>query len=59
MANTVFMGTPEYAIPSLEALCAHHRVVLVVTQPDRRRGRGRKVSYSPVKAFALEHDLPV
>ena len=59
MANIIFMGTPEYAIPSLDALCAHHRVALVVTQPDRKRGRGRKVSYSPVKAFALERDLPV
>jgi methionyl-tRNA formyltransferase len=59
MANIVFMGTPDYALPSLEALCAHHRVVLVVTQPDRRRGRGRKVSYSPVKTVALERGLPV
>jgi methionyl-tRNA formyltransferase len=59
MAKVVFMGTPEYAVPSLEALVAHHQVVLVVTQPDRRRGRGRKVSYSPVKTFAIEHDLPI
>jgi len=59
MAKVVFMGTPEYAIPSLVALNAHHQVTLVVTQPDRRQGRGRKTSYSPVKAFALEHDLPI
>jgi methionyl-tRNA formyltransferase len=59
MAKVVFMGTPEYAIPSLEALTAHHQVALVVTQPDRRQGRGRKLRYSPVKAFALERDLPI
>ena len=59
MARVVFMGTPEYAIPTLEALHAHHRVVLVITQPDRGRGRGRKVSLSPVKTFALERGLPV
>jgi methionyl-tRNA formyltransferase len=59
MVKVVFMGTPQYAIPSLEALDAHHQVTLVVTQPDRRRGRGRKISHSPVKAFALEHDLPI
>ena len=59
MAKVVFMGTPEYAIPSLEALTVHHQVALVVTQPDRRQGRGRKVSYSPIKAFALERDLPI
>jgi len=59
MATVVFMGTPQYAIPSLEALHARHQVVLVVTQPDRRQGRGRRVILSPVKTFALEHGLPV
>ena len=59
MARVVFMGTPQYALPSLRALHADHEVVLVVTQPDRRQGRGRKLVYSPVKAFALEHALPV
>ncbi len=59
MAKVVFMGTPEYALPSLKALHARHEVVLVVTQPDRRSGRGRKVGVSPVKAFALDHDLPL
>ncbi|MBN1641414.1 MAG: methionyl-tRNA formyltransferase [Anaerolineae bacterium] len=53
------MGTPEYAIPNLRALHADHEVVLVVTQPDRRQGRGRVLVHSPVKAFALEHNLPV
>jgi methionyl-tRNA formyltransferase len=59
MARVVFMGTPEYAIPSLRVLVQEHQVVLVVTQPDRRQGRGRKLAYSPVKAYALQHDLPV
>jgi len=59
MAKVVFMGAPEYALPSLEVLHDQHEVVLVVTQPDRRSGRGRKVSFSPVKAFALDHDLPL
>lgn len=59
MATVVFMGTPEFALPSLEALHAHHRVLLVVTQPDRKRGRGQQVSYAPVKAQALELGLPV
>jgi methionyl-tRNA formyltransferase len=59
MARIVFMGTPDYAIPSLHALVERHEVALVVTQPDRRQGRGRKVTYSPVKAYALEHDLVV
>lgn len=59
MAKVVFMGSPEYALPTLEALIAHHQIVLVVTQPDRRQGRGRKVSAPPVKKAALAHDLPV
>jgi len=59
MAKVLFMGSPEYAIPSLEALDAHHQVVLVVTQPDRRQGRGRKLSPPPVKELALKHGIPV
>jgi methionyl-tRNA formyltransferase len=59
MAQAVFMGTPAYALPSLEALHAHHTVLLVVTQPDRRSGRGRHFHLSPVKEFALRSDLPV
>ncbi|HKM42542.1 MAG TPA: methionyl-tRNA formyltransferase [Limnochordia bacterium] len=55
----VFMGTPEFAVPSLQALLAEHEVVAVVTQPDRRRGRGQKYAYSPVKEEALKHDLLV
>jgi methionyl-tRNA formyltransferase len=59
MARVVLMGSPEYAIPTLAALHAGHQVVLVVTQPDRRQGRGRKLSAPPLKVKALELGLPV
>lgn len=56
----VFMGSSTFAVPSLECLLArHHRVLAVVTQPDRPRGRGQQISPSPVKAVALAHQLPV
>ncbi len=56
----VFLGTPEAAVPSLEALVAQgHDVVLVVTRPDRRRGRGGALSPSPVKDAALRLGLRV
>ncbi|MEO0536061.1 MAG: methionyl-tRNA formyltransferase [Cyanobacteria bacterium P01_A01_bin.123] len=57
----VFFGTPQFAVPSLEALLAHpdFEVAAVVTQPDKRRGRGKQVSPSPVKAIALAADCPV
>lgn len=49
------MGTPDFAVPSLKALNnSDHEVALVVTQPDRPRGRGQKVMFSPVKEAALE-----
>ena len=55
-----FAGTPEFALPPLGALAAsRHRLVGVWTQPDRPAGRGRKLSPSPVKARALELELPV
>ena len=57
--RAVFMGTPEFAVPTLQALIDHHQVVGVVTQPDRQRGRGKKVQYSPVKETAVKHDIPV
>ena len=60
MTQVIFMGTPEFSVPSLAALVdAGYDVVAVVTQPDRRRGRGRKLALSPVKQAALERDLPV
>jgi methionyl-tRNA formyltransferase len=56
----VFFGTPQFAVPTLEALIAsRHRVPLVVTQPDKRRDRGQKVTDAPVKAAARSHDVPV
>jgi methionyl-tRNA formyltransferase len=57
MVRVVFMGTPPFAVPTLQALTAQHQVVGVVTQPDRRAGRGRKTVLSPVKEVALEHGL--
>ena len=55
-----FFGTPAFAVPSLEHLLVDGQsVVLVVTQPDRRRGRGQRLQPSPVKTVAEEHDLPV
>jgi methionyl-tRNA formyltransferase len=59
MANVVFMGTPEFAVPSLLALDERHDVAGVVTQPDRRAGRGRKLVASPVKELALARGLPI
>jgi len=56
----VFMGTPQAAVPTLRRCLADgHEVVAVWTQPDRPSGRGHKVSFSPVKEFALAHGLTV
>ncbi|MEJ2269661.1 MAG: methionyl-tRNA formyltransferase [Desulfobulbaceae bacterium] len=56
----VFMGTPEFAVPSLRVLLDKgENVVCVVTQPDRPKGRGRKVLPPPVKEFALKAAIPV
>lgn len=56
----VFAGTPEFAVPSLQALIdSGHELVGVYTQPDRPAGRGRKLQQSPVKSLALEHGIPV
>ncbi len=60
MLKIVFMGTPEFAIPSLEKLCdSHHKVIAVVTGPDKPVGRGLKLSPTPVKRIAEEHGIPV
>jgi len=54
------MGTPDFSIPSLKKLIeSKHNVLAVVTAPDKQRGRGRKISYTPVKNFALENKLPI
>lgn len=58
MARIVFMGTPEFAVPSLNALIQHHEVVGVVTQPDRPAGRGGELRMPPVKQVALAHAIP-
>jgi methionyl-tRNA formyltransferase len=56
----VFLGSPDFALPSLRKLIeSQHEIVAVFTQPDRPVGRGRKVTAPPVKTFALEHGLPV
>ena len=55
MARILFMGTPQFAVPSLAALTQHFDVVAVVTQPDAPAGRGRALTPSPVKQFALAH----
>lgn len=56
----VFMGTSDFAVPSLARLIEHpYSIAGVVTQPDRPRGRGKKVTYSPVKELALKHGLEV
>ena len=55
----VFMGTPDFAVPSLEALIDKFGVEAVFTQPDRPRGRGKKMVFSPVKEIAVKHDIKV
>ncbi len=56
----IFMGTPDFCLPALEALCAHgYTPAAIYTQPDKINGRGKKVTFSPVKSFALAHDIPV
>ena len=58
--RVVFFGTPQFAVPSLEHLIrSSHQVVGVVSQPDRPRGRGQKVTDAPVKTTAIKHGLPV
>jgi len=57
--RVAFAGTPEFALPALAALLARHSVVGVLTQPDRPRGRGRKLAASPVKSAALAAHLPL
>lgn len=58
--RVVFMGTPDFSVPTLEcSIEAGHEVVGVVTQPDKAKGRGKKVVYTPVKEKALEHGLTV
>ena len=54
------MGTPDFSVPTLEALVAsEHEVAAVVTQPDKPKGRGKEIHMSPVKECALKHNIPV
>ena len=58
--NIVFMGSPDFSLPSLKILLeSKHQILAVVTQPDKVRGRGQKVSFTPVKQFATENNIPV
>ena len=56
----VFMGTPDFSVPTLKALVeAGHDVAAVVTQPDKPKGRGKEMQMTPVKVQALEYKIPV
>ena len=56
----VFMGTPEFAVPSFAAIYkAGYNILSVITQPDRPKGRGRKIGHSPIKAEALKHGISI
>lgn len=57
--KVLFMGTPDFAVPVLEALIDKHNVVAVVSQPDKPKGRGKKLQPTPVKAVAEAHNIPV
>lgn len=56
----IFMGTPDFSVGTLEALVeAGHEVVLAVTQPDKPKGRGKEMQFTPVKECAMKYDIPV
>lgn len=57
--NIVFMGTPDFAVPSLKAIIEKFGVKAVLTQPDRPKGRGKAMAMSPVKEVAIAHNIPV
>ena len=59
MTRIVFMGSPDFSLPTLRALATHYEVVGVVTQPDRASGRGRELRRPPVKVLAQELGLPI
>src|SRR5579863_4452891 len=69
MLRIIYMGTPQFAVPALEALIqgsapgrllpAGYEIVTVITRPDKPVGRGREIVYSPVKQAALAHGIPV
>ena len=56
----IFMGTPDFSIPSLNSIYkSNHELAAIVTTPDKERGRGRKITFTPVKQFAVERNIPV
>ena len=58
--KVVFMGTPDFAVPTLQSIIDRgHEVAAVVTQPDKAKGRGKSVVFSPVKEKALAYHIPV
>jgi methionyl-tRNA formyltransferase len=58
--NIVFMGTPEFALPTLKALHhSSHSILSVITQPDKPKGRGQRLIVSPIKQYALDFNLPI
>lgn len=57
--KTIFMGTPDFAVPTLQKLIENHEVAAVFTQPDKPKGRGQKVQYTPIKELALKYEIPV
>jgi methionyl-tRNA formyltransferase len=58
--NIIFMGTPDFSVPSLEKIFnSNHNLITVVTAPDKERGRGQKLSFTPVKEFALKNNIPI
>ena len=57
--KTIFMGTPEFAIPSLKAVSQNTDLKLIFTKEDKRNARGNKIIYSPVKQFGLDNDIEV
>jgi methionyl-tRNA formyltransferase len=69
MVRIIYMGTPQFAVPALEKLIAGskpgqvlregYEIVTVITRPDKPSGRGKEIVYSPVKQFALSHNIPV
>lgn len=59
MTKIIFMGTPDFSVPSLKALDDKYGVSLVVTQPDKAKGRGKKLAFPPVKEEAVKRNIPV
>ena len=60
MPNLVYMGTPQFAVPALEQLIkANHRVSMLVCQPDKKKGRGKRLQFPPTKQAALDNSIEV